>query len=595
MLPPPRELPEHAPRLADGRYVLLARIGRGGMAGVYAAWDTAIEEWRAVKILLPKHARDGGLRMRFEREGLTMKSLQHPNLVRVFEVGRGEKLPFLVMELINAGSLYRWTKTYGAMPARMAIEATVQLCAGVGAVHAAGVVHRDIKPRNVLINWDGVLKLTDFGIAQLGDSQETRTGLAMGTLGFMSPEQLHDAKSVDLRADIYAIGATLWSQITARKARDLFRLEDTPTLMDGVPDPIRPVLRRCLAYERDDRFPNAAELGDALSEILPSLPEDPPDAPPLPLGMGSLSVKSKPENTFSEILTTLSGEEDLASISRPPPTVEVDLVPPSSARTPVPRTSKPAGSKPAGSKPPGSKGSLYGSSSGAPSAPFTPAGRPPVPTPHTPRPSVSEGSIEVPEYMVGVEQPVDVHRPETITYRPDLADGPAAAARSTAWIRRLLLAVVAVPLVVGSLVIAGFVLTAAIGALQVRSAASGVSLAQVQLSDNLHHEEALANELEVLGASVDPLRDAYARWEKQPSEPGRSDAAVEFVLLAEQEARTRVGLGRRDHEEEIVRQRRDRVTLARAHLMGAEHAFDAAAGTAQGRLARALGLAPGEP
>src|SRR5262249_26086414 len=159
---------------------------------------------------------------------------------------------------------YRWTKTHAAMPPQMALEAMIQLCSGVAVVHASGVVHRDIKPRNVLINWDGVLKLTDFGIAQLDGSQETRTGLAMGTLGFMSPEQLHDAKTVDLRTDIYAIGATLWSQLTARKARDLFRLEDKPELMDGVPDVVQPLLAKCLAYERHDRYQSANELTRAL-------------------------------------------------------------------------------------------------------------------------------------------------------------------------------------------------------------------------------------------------------------------------------------------------------------------------------------------
>ncbi|MEQ1568022.1 MAG: serine/threonine-protein kinase, partial [Myxococcota bacterium] len=329
MLPPPPELPERAPRLADGRYVLLARIGRGGMAGVYAAWDLEVEEWRAIKVLLPKQARDDSLRARFEREGATMMSLHHPNLVRVYEVGSGEKLPFLVMELIGSGSLYRWTKTWGAMPPRMAVEAMIQLCEGLTEVHGSGVVHRDIKPRNVLIDWNGVLKLTDFGIAQLEDSHDTRTGLAMGTLGFMSPEQLHDSKSVDLRTDIYAIGATLWTQLTARKARDLFRLEDKPDLMEGVPEVVQPLLLRCLAYEREDRYASARALASALGELFAHLPEDPPETPPLPLNL-SLSFKSKPENTFSEILTTMNpddepqseGDDGLVSMppgSTPPP------------------------------------------------------------------------------------------------------------------------------------------------------------------------------------------------------------------------------------------------------------------------------------
>lgn len=586
MLPPPRELPDRAPRLADGRYVLLGRIGRGGMAGVYAAWDTAHEEWRAIKVLLPKHARDGGLRMRFEREGLTMQSLQHPNLVRVFEVGSGEKLPFLVMELINAGSLYRWTKTHGPMPPRMAVEAMIQLCAGVTAVHSAEVVHRDIKPRNVLVNWDGVLKLTDFGIAQLGDSSETRTGLAMGTLGFMSPEQLHDAKSVDLRTDIYAIGATFWSQLTGRKARDLFRLEDEPRLLEGIDEPIREILLRCLAYDRQDRYPSARALSSALGNLLRILPDDPDDAPPLPLDLGSLSFKSQPENTFSEILTTLNGDLDGTPVSADSrddhsggdgsetPAVERQRAPRAAARlSSPPDPVRPPPSLPLGSPPAVSVGAAR-----------------PVVRAH-PRDAASDTAV--PSYLMGVEQPIDVRRPELISYTPEPQPVRVAPPR-VRWLRMVVGGLIVVPTLT-FVAIAGIVgLVVADGAYEVTSATASVDAAQRDLSDRLRLEEALPRELELLGSDGDALRGAYNRWMRSQTEPERSEAAREFVLLAEQEARVRIGFDARSHEALLVRQRLERMAADRDRLDAAEVVLAEAASSLPGRLSIGLRLADPE-
>ncbi|MEZ4238267.1 MAG: serine/threonine-protein kinase [Myxococcota bacterium] len=583
MIPPPNEIPRGAPRLADGRYALLARIGRGGMAGVYAAWDLEIEEWRAIKVLLPKHARDGGLRMRFEREGHTMKSLQHPNLVRVYGVGSGEKLPFLVMELINAGSLYRWTKTHGAMPARMATEAMIQLCAGVSAVHAAGVVHRDIKPRNVLVNWDGVLKLTDFGIAQLGGSQETRTGLAMGTLGFMSPEQLHDAKSVDLRADIYAIGATLWSQITGRKARDLFRMEEEPRLMDGIPAPILPVLQRCLAYERGDRYPSARALSDALADLLPALPEDPADAPPLPLPLGHPSVRSKPESMFSEILTTLNGEGDASELSQ------------SGSESPAPaqrrddsRTIDFERGPPSGEAP--DPGVPLGPVSLVDQAALSSFSRPGLGSSERPLAERwNAEDAEMPSYMLGVDQPSDRRRPELITYREASDDGPGLSP-AMIWARRILVAVVGVPVVSGVALVAMLTLVASVGAWRVRSAAADLLAARVVLSDRLAQEESLPRDVELLGATG--FREAYRQWDQTASEPARSEAAIAFVDAVEREARVRIPLEDAGHTGILVRQRLDRLTPARTEVEQAEQSLQDAAASVPGRVAILLHLAP---
>jgi serine/threonine protein kinase len=591
MFSPPRELPERAPRLADGRYVLLARIGRGGMAGVYAAWDTRIDEWRAIKVLLPKHARDGGLRARFEREGTTMMALHHPNLCRVFEVGEGEKLPFLVMELINAGSLYRWTKVHGVMPPRMAVEATLQLCAGVTAVHEAGVVHRDIKPRNVLINWDGALKLTDFGIAQLEDSHETRTGLAMGTLGFMSPEQLHDAKSVDLRADIYALGATLWSQLTARKARDLFRLEDKPGLMDGVQPLLRPILAQCLAYDREDRFQSADELAESLADVLHDLPEDPSDSPPLQLPLESLSLKSKPENTFSEILTTLSGEEEIPE--EPEQRSDEDR-PRSAGATPVPAQRPPQSlvdGLPAAKlldtslNPPGSSWS-GGEHRLQPPVGLRSGGQ----TLAQRRQMELEHPEELPEYLLGVEQPDNNLKPELITYTPPVT--PVVPEPPVKMLGRVLIVLMITPVVLLMILVLLVASAAGLGAVQVRSAASSVEEAREDLAMELTNAQGLLEELPAIGAQQPPLRNAYERW-RSTDDPGlRAKAGLAFVHLAEQEATARVGFGQRSHEQALVVQRIERLQASRGRLLLAEEGWTSAAETPQGWLAVAVRLAP---
>jgi serine/threonine protein kinase len=606
MFSPPRELPDRAPRLADGRYVLLARIGRGGMAGVYAAWDTRIDEWRAIKVLLPKHARDGGLRARFEREGTTMMALHHPNLCRVFEVGEGEKLPFLVMELINAGSLYRWTKVHGLMPPRMAVETTLQLCAGVTAVHESGVVHRDIKPRNVLINWDGVLKLTDFGIAQLEDSHETRTGLAMGTLGFMSPEQLHDAKSVDLRADIYALGATLWSQLTARKARDLFRLEDKPGLMDGVQPLLRPILAQCLAYDREDRFQSAEELAESLADVLHDLPEDPPDSPPLQLPLESLSLKSKPENTFSEILTTLAGEdensesEQSADDDRPRPVSSSGAtIPPSRSAErppqslvdglPAQRQQTPGKTTPHNTTPQLlDSGSSW--SGGDPKLMPPVALRSGGQSLAQRRQMELEHPEELPEYLLGVDQPDNNLKPELITYTPEVV--PVPPEPPVKLLGRVLILLMITPVVLLMLLVVLVVSAAGLGAVQVRSAASSVEEARADLAMELTNAQGLLDELPAIGAQQPPLRDAYERW-RSTDDPGpRAKAGLAFVHLAEQEMAARVGFDERTHEQALVVQRVERLQASRGRLMEAERDWTTAAETPQGWLAVAVRLAP---
>ncbi|HHO52091.1 MAG TPA: serine/threonine protein kinase, partial [Deltaproteobacteria bacterium] len=279
--PPPPGIPGNAPSIAGGRYLVVSRIGEGGMAGVYRAWDERLRVWRAVKVLFPEYARKPSIRQRFAGEAHTMARLEHPNLVRIYDVGDAGPLPFLVMELVDGGTLQQWIHALGGMAPRLATQVLLDLTDAVGATHAAGVIHRDIKPHNVLISTSGRCKLTDFGIAHDRANDLTQTGMVMGTLGYMAPEQRRNAKTVDHRADIYALGSTLWTLLSGETAHDLFNAPVDPSLLEPLPAPLRPIILRSCAYARTERYPDTASLELALRGALEALPPDPEGSPTL--------------------------------------------------------------------------------------------------------------------------------------------------------------------------------------------------------------------------------------------------------------------------------------------------------------------------
>jgi serine/threonine protein kinase len=271
--------------LCEGRYTLVEPLGEGGMATVYRAYDHRLKVWRALKLLSAEYGRKKKLRARFDAEAQTMANLEHPHIVRVYDVGTEGDQPYIVMELCEGGSPTGWLDQHGPMPPRLAVEVVLQLCDGIAAAHAAGVIHRDIKPHNVLVTSKGACKVTDFGIAQISDtdvkSALTKTGTVMGTLGFMAPEQRLDAKGVDVRADVYAIGATLYTLLTNRTNMDLFAAEQDDEVLADVHPALRPILITAVQYKRDQRYPTVQALSAALRAALPELPADPADTPPL--------------------------------------------------------------------------------------------------------------------------------------------------------------------------------------------------------------------------------------------------------------------------------------------------------------------------
>jgi serine/threonine protein kinase len=286
--------------VANGRFVVEAHLGDGGQAAVFRVREVRTGAARALKVLLPKYAAKDKVRARFADEARTMAQLDHPNLVRVFDVEPLGAWPYLVMELVPSGSLADWLEAYRRFPPRQAIDVTLQICAGAAAAHARDVVHRDIKPLNVLVATDGRCKLTDFGIARTDVSHRTRVGAALGTEGYMAPEQARDARKVDARADVFSIGMTLFVLLAG--------VDPAEWLVGGgrnhVPEPLLPVLEKATALRVDRRYQSADELARALRAVRDLLPPD-PGALPLDRGHPRARGPKRQDGDWPELLPLL--------------------------------------------------------------------------------------------------------------------------------------------------------------------------------------------------------------------------------------------------------------------------------------------------
>jgi serine/threonine-protein kinase len=262
----------------EERFVVAGEIGRGGTARVFLARDATTGERCALKVLLPRYAARADLRHRFHAEARAMSSIGHPNVLAVLAWGTSELGPWLVTEYAHGGSIAQWVRHHGPMPPALAADVVAQMCRGVAAAHAKGIVHRDLKPDNVLVMSDGTCKVADFGVAQVARAAEriTVTGARIGTLGYVAPEQIEDARDADARADVYGISATLWMLVTGKVPAHAFHADP---YQSGVPGPLCPIVARGTAYRREERFPTVAELGEAVEAALARLPPAPAGTP----------------------------------------------------------------------------------------------------------------------------------------------------------------------------------------------------------------------------------------------------------------------------------------------------------------------------
>jgi eukaryotic-like serine/threonine-protein kinase len=262
-----------APRTFSGRYEVTHLIARGGMAQVYRALDTRLGRHVALKVLFPELSVDRTFVERFRREAQAAANLSHPNIVAVYDWGEDEGTYFIVMELITGTSLATALRAERTMPATRAATIAAQVASALAYAHRHGVVHRDIKPGNVLLTDEGQVKVTDFGIAQAVSTEEglTMAGSVMGTAAYFSPEQAEGAV-VDGRSDIYSLGVVLFEMLAGRPpyvgdspvaVASMHVRNEPPLLRDlspAVPDALERVTMRALAKSPDDRYQTAEEL-----------------------------------------------------------------------------------------------------------------------------------------------------------------------------------------------------------------------------------------------------------------------------------------------------------------------------------------------
>jgi serine/threonine-protein kinase len=289
-----------------GRYELVRPLGHGAMATVDLAHDAELDRPVALKRLAENLARDEDLERRFLREARLAARLAHPNVVRVFDVGEDEARPFIAMEYVEGETLAELVARRGRLTAAEAATLGLQICAGLAAAHAAGLVHRDVKPQNLLLGTDGVLKLGDFGIAAGHEGTRlTLAGTVLGTAGYLAPEQAR-GEQVTAAADIYAVGAVLYELLTGEPSRtvgslaelgseDGFEPPDLAARAPDAPPELVATVIVCLSFRPEERPSSAAALARLLAPVASeaetlSLPPDPaqrateilarPDRPP---------------------------------------------------------------------------------------------------------------------------------------------------------------------------------------------------------------------------------------------------------------------------------------------------------------------------
>ncbi len=270
---------------ATPRYDFRRLVATGGMGKVWAAHDTVLDREVAVKVLKDEYADDAHFRARFAAEARHAARLQHPNVAAVLDYGEltvsdehPQPRPYLVMELVNGQPLSALLAEGRPMPAETAADIVGQAAAGIAAAHAAGVVHRDVKPGNLLVTPDRTVKVTDFGIARAtGGVPLTATGHIMGTPHYLSPEQA-EGKTVTPASDVYGLGIVLFECLAGRKpfagesavATALAHVNDPlPPLPDDVPSWLRGVVRRATDKDPSQRYPDAGALAQAIKDRAP--------------------------------------------------------------------------------------------------------------------------------------------------------------------------------------------------------------------------------------------------------------------------------------------------------------------------------------
>ena len=315
-----------------GRYRLEDKIGEGGMGTVFIAHDSELDRKVAVKLLAAALVNDAEVLERFEREARLTAKLDHPNIIPIYDVGRHEGRPFIVMKLLQGDSLVGRLRAKGGFTADETIKLMRQLALGLDYLHGQGFIHRDIKAANIFVSPEGLATILDFGILRQKSATTgiTRTGMVMGTPHYMAPEQALGLKDVDHRVDLYALAVVLFECLTgtlpfeADSELRLIQLQahaPVPEILDRapwIPRPVADVVKKALSKKPDDRYNTAAELVAALEAAyleaksskssLPVVPSGP--APAVPTSTAPSLRKLQSSKVSSAALPVVAGQID---------------------------------------------------------------------------------------------------------------------------------------------------------------------------------------------------------------------------------------------------------------------------------------------
>ena len=296
-----------AEELFAGRYRLERRLGVGGMSTVQLAFDTRLERYVAVKLLAEHLAADDGFVQRFRREALAAARLVHPNVVQVYDFGTDEASArqFIAMEYVEGQSGAELLREHGRLPVEEVVDLCAQACRGLDYAHRNGVVHRDIKPGNLLRNPEGLVKIADFGIAKAADDSDiTRVGAVIGTAAYLAPEQAR-GEPAGPPSDLYALGVVAYQLIAGRlpyqgaSLTDLARQQESgpPTdvsqVADGCPPALGAAIMRALVADPERRYASAPDMERALREGLRGIAPAPSEDATVALG-GTDSTRAMP-------------------------------------------------------------------------------------------------------------------------------------------------------------------------------------------------------------------------------------------------------------------------------------------------------------
>jgi serine/threonine protein kinase len=268
--------PDIGERIGD-RYELIRQLAKGGMATVWEAEDTVLARAVAVKILLPHLAADEQFVERFRREAVAAARLSHPHIVAIYDTSTTRDCEAIVMELVRGRTLRAVLDEVGALPVREAVDVAIQAADALHHAHANGLVHRDVKPGNILLSEDGRVLVTDFGIAKAAEasSELTEIGLIVGTAKYLAPEQVQ-GQPIDGRTDVYSLGIVLYEMLTGRvpfagessTSTALARVTTTPLrprqVRASIPRAVEDIVLKAMALRPEDRYQSAAELRSAL-------------------------------------------------------------------------------------------------------------------------------------------------------------------------------------------------------------------------------------------------------------------------------------------------------------------------------------------